>query len=107
MIKISILYPNHEDGQFDMVYYLDIHMPMVIERFSRHDGFKGVSVERGLTGIVAGLEADYVAMCHFLFDSVDASKAAFDTHAEALRDERLNYTDIEPIIQISEVAICR
>lgn len=107
MIKISILYPSVEDSQFDMAYYLDVHMPMAIERLSRGPGFKGVSVERGLAGAIPESEPDYVAMCHFLFDSLENFMASFDPHAEALQDDILNYTDIEPIIQISEVLMHR
>lgn len=107
MIKISILYPSDEASQFDMRYYLDVHMPMAIERLSRGPGFKGVSVERGLAGVIPESEPGYLVMCHFLFDSFDNFMASFDPHAEALQEDILNYTDIEPIIQISEVLIHR
>ncbi len=47
MIKISILYPNTSGSRFDMVYYVEKHMPMSIRLLSAHPGFKGVSVEKG------------------------------------------------------------
>jgi hypothetical protein len=46
-------------------------------------------------------------MCHFLFDSFDGFLAAFTPHAGMLRGDTPNYTDIKPIIQISEVLIFR
>lgn len=107
MIKISILYPSSQDSQFDMAYYLEIHMPMAIERLSAGPGYRGVSVERGLAGAMPDSEPDYVAMCHFLFDSVEDFMKSFSSHEAALQGDMLNYTDIEPIIQISEVAIYR
>jgi uncharacterized protein (TIGR02118 family) len=44
-------------------------------------------------------------MCHFLFDSMESFMAAFAPHAARLQGDMSNYTDIKPIIQISEVLI--
>jgi uncharacterized protein (TIGR02118 family) len=103
MIKISILYPNA--GRFDMAYYLNIHMPRSIELLGKGKGYRGVSVERGLGGAAPGSAPTYVAMCHYLFDTADDFMAAFMPHAAELQGDIPNYTDIEPIIQIGEVAI--
>lgn len=107
MIKISILYPNTPGSRFDLDYYVEKHMPMSIELLSAHPGFKGVSVEHGLGGAIPGTAAAYVAMCHFLFGSVEDFMAAFTPHAEILQGDMPNYTDIEPVIQVSEVVISR
>jgi len=102
MIKISILYPNN--GKFDMDYYLNTHMPRSIERLSAGQGYRGVSVERGLGGASPGSAPSYVAMCHYLFDTADDFMAAFLPHAAELQGDMTHYTGIEPIIQFSEVA---
>ena len=107
MIKISILYPNQPGRRFDMDYYLNTHMPMSIERLSTHPGFKGVSVERGLAGGTPGSAPTYIALCHFLFDSLEDFLAAFMPHAEFLQGDMPNYTNIETIIQVSAVEIAR
>jgi len=88
-----------------MGYYIDTHMPLSIGFLSAHPGFKGVSVERGLGGAVPGTDAAYTAMCHFLFNSAEDFMAAFMPHAAVLQGDMPNYTDIEPVIQISEVII--
>lgn len=106
MIKISILYPN-AGGRFDMEYYLDSHMPLSISRLGAHSGFRGVSVERGLSGAAPGSAPAYVALCHFLFDSAEDFLAAFTPHAAELQGDMSHYTDIEPTIQVSEIAISR
>jgi len=105
MTKISILYPNSQGSRFDMRYYVDTHMPLSIELLSAHPGFRGVSVERGLGGAEPGTDAAYVAMCHFLFDSIEDFMAAFVPHATRLQGDMPSYTDIEPIIQFSEVLL--
>lgn len=103
MVKISILYPA--GARFDMGYYLDSHMPVSIRLLSAGKGYRGVSVERGLNGVEAGSAPPFVAMCHYLFDSVDDFMAAFLPHAEELQGDIRNYTDSVPIIQFSEVAL--
>ncbi len=103
MIKISILYPN--TGKFDMDYYLKIHMPRSIELLSKGKGYRGVSVERGMGGAEPGSAPAHVAMCHYLFDTVDEFVAAFMPHADELQGDIPNYTDIQPVIQFNEVAI--
>ncbi|WP_024297509.1 EthD family reductase [Methylomicrobium lacus] len=107
MIKISILYPNNPGNRFDLRYYVETHMPMSIDLLGAHPGFKGVSVEQGLGGLIPGSEAAYVAMCHFLFDSLEDFIAAFTPHADVLQGDMPNYTDIEPVIQFNEVLISR
>ena len=105
MIKISILYPN--TGKFDMDYYLNTHMPRSIELLSKGKGYRGVSVEHGLSGASPGSAPAYVAMCHYLFDTADDFMAAFLPHAAELQSDMPNYTGIETVIQVSEVAINR
>ncbi len=107
MVKISILYPDKQGSKFDMSYYLNTHMPLSINRLSAHEGFRGVSVERGLAGGTPGSDPPFVAMCHYLFDSVEDFLAAFTPHAELLQGDMPNYTDITPVIQISAVEIAR
>ncbi|MFA6920650.1 MAG: EthD family reductase [Gallionella sp.] len=103
MIKISILYPN--TGRFDMDYYLGTHMPRSIGLLSNGHGYRGVSVERGVSGTSPDSAPTYIAMCHLLFDSVDDFIAVFMPNAAVLQGDMPNYTDIEPVIQFSEVAI--
>ncbi len=105
MIKVSILYPNTPDGRFDMDYYLNKHMPMSINLLSTAPGYQGVSVERGLGGGAPDAPRTYIATCHYLFDTVESFMAAFIPNRPLLQGDMPNYTDIESIIQISEVVI--
>jgi uncharacterized protein (TIGR02118 family) len=107
MVMISILYPNKHGSKFDQEYYINTHMPMSIERLSMHAGFRGVSVVRGMGGGMPDSEPVYVAMCQYLFDSFEDFLAAFNPHAAFLQGDMVNYTDSEPIIQISAVEIMR
>lgn len=107
MIRISILYPNRQGARFDVSYYVDTHMPLSIKLLSAHPGFRDVSVERGLGGALPGSEPTYIAMCHFLFSSIEDFMSAFTPNADVLQGDMPNYTDIEPVIQFNEVLISR
>lgn len=48
MIRVSVLYPNHEGHAFDMAYYCDRHIPMVQQLFG--SALKAVAVEQGIGG---------------------------------------------------------
>jgi uncharacterized protein (TIGR02118 family) len=80
-------------------------MPRSIELLSKAKGFKSVSVERGIDIEDPKIESSYIAMCHYYFDSLEDFIAAFVPHAEELRGDIPNYTNIDPIIQINEVQI--
>jgi uncharacterized protein (TIGR02118 family) len=82
-------------------------MPRSIELLSAAQGFKGVSVERGIDIDEPKLKSSYVAMCHYYFDSLEDCMAAFGPHAEELQGDIANYTNIEPKIQINEVQLSK
>jgi uncharacterized protein (TIGR02118 family) len=103
MIKVSVLYPNIAGKTFDMEYYCSQHIPMVQHKLGA--ACKGVAVEAGLGGAEPGSSATYIAMGHLYFDSVEAFHTAFGPHAQAILGDILNYTDLQPTMQISEVKI--
>jgi uncharacterized protein (TIGR02118 family) len=49
--------------------------------------------------------ATCVAMCHIFCDSVEAFQAAFGPHAKTIMADIPNYTDIAPVMQVSEVVV--
>jgi uncharacterized protein (TIGR02118 family) len=107
MIRISIFYPHVSGSRFDFEYYVQKHMPRSIQLLSAHPGFRGVSVERGLGGAIPGSAPTYSAICHYLFESVDAFMAAFTPHATELQGDIPNYTNVDPVIQVNEVLITK
>jgi uncharacterized protein (TIGR02118 family) len=103
MIKVSVMYPNASDARFDMTYYLDRHMPMVRDLMG--GVLKGINVEQGLAGGQPGAPAPYVALAHLFFESVDAFQAAFAEHSGAILADIPNYTNTQPMVQISQVKL--
>jgi len=103
MIKLTILYPNAEGKKFDKDYYLKTHIPLSL--LLQGDAVKRVSVEFGFSGGLPGSQPPYVAICNFFYDSIEAFQKGFMPHANTLRTDIANYTDIETIIQFSEVKL--
>lgn len=103
MIKVSVLYPHEEGKKFDMDYYLNKHIPMVREKLG--DALKNAAVEAGLAGGAPGSPPTYVAMGHLFFDSAESFQAAFAPHAQAIMADIPNYSQVTPVMQVSEVKI--
>ena len=101
MIKVSVLYPAENDSTFDMEYYCNSHMPMVRQKLGA--ACTGVAVEQGIGGAAPGSPPAYVAMGHLYFASVADFQTAFAPHATAILADIPNYTNIQPLIQISDV----
>jgi uncharacterized protein (TIGR02118 family) len=101
MIRVSVLYPNSAVAKFDMNYYVGKHMPLVREKSGA--ACKGITVDQGLAGGAPGAPATYVAMGHLLYDSVEAFQAIFAEHGPAFLADVPNFTNVQPVIQISDV----
>jgi uncharacterized protein (TIGR02118 family) len=101
MIKVSVLYPNSEGSKFDMEYYCKKHMPMVQQRLGA--ACKRVEIDQGLGGPAPGSPPTYSALCHLYFDSVPAFQTAFGPHTNEIMGDIPNYTNVQPIIQVSEL----
>jgi uncharacterized protein (TIGR02118 family) len=103
MVKVTILYPNKPGSRFDSDYYLNVHMPMAIKLMG--PAIKAVSAEIGIAGGAPGQEPPFAALVGFTCDSVQAFNEAATPHMAALQADIPNYTDIEPIFQISEIGL--
>ena len=103
MIKVHILYPNHPGVRFDMAYYTGSHMPMVQAKIGA--ACTGFTVDSGMAGGAPGQAAPYVAIGALLVTSVEAFGAAMGQHGAEIMGDIPNYTDAQPVIQISEVLV--
>ncbi len=103
MIKVSVMYPNTAGARFDHAYYRDKHMPLV--KSSMGDKCLFYTVDKGLAGGAPGEPAPFVGMCHIFSDSVESFQAGFGPHAKEILADIANYTDLQPVMQISEVVV--
>ena len=101
LIKVSIMYPFAEGKTFNMEYYQTKHMPMVA-------GFLGsnlvkYTIEKGLASGIPNQPLPYMAIGTFYVKSLDDYQAAIGPKRDAIRADFANYTDIAPVILVSEV----
>lgn len=101
MIALNILYPAKEGAYFDSGYYFDRHMPSMVQKL--RNSLRGMTLAQGVNRGRAHSRPHYFAVCELLFDSTDAAQAVFAAHDEALGEDVHKYTDVKPVMQISEV----
>ena len=103
MIKVSVMYPYQAGARFDHDYYRDTHMPLLKARMG--DRCRSYTIDKGLAGGSPDAPPTYVGMCHVFCDSVEDFQAAFGPHAKEILGDIKNYTDLQPVLQFSEVVV--
>lgn len=103
MVKVSVLYPHADGARFDHAYYRDRHMPLLKQRLG--DACLYYTVDKGIAGGAPGARAPFVGMCHIYCESAEAFQQAFAPHAAEIMGDVRNYTNLQPVVQISEVVV--
>jgi uncharacterized protein (TIGR02118 family) len=101
MVKVSALYPNKPGSRFDANYYLTVHMPLAVKLLG--PALKAATAEIGVSGGMPDQTAPYAAIAGFTCETVQAFTDAFLPNAAALQGDIPNYTDIAPVLQVSEL----
>lgn len=101
LIKVSIMYPYAEGKTFNMEYYETKHMPMVA-------GFLGsnlvkYTIEKGVASGIPNQPLPYLAIGTFFVKSLEDYQAAIGPNRDAIRADFVNYTNVAPVILVSEV----
>jgi uncharacterized protein (TIGR02118 family) len=99
MIRAAVLYPNSEGSRFDLEYYKRVHMPLVWKHLGPF-GLLGCEVDGGIESADGGLQP-FAAIGYMFFETAEAFDAAFDKGGDPLIADIPNYTNIEPVMQIS------
>lgn len=101
MIKVTLLYPNGEGNTFDMDYYSNKHMPMVAELLGK--SLKSFAIDKGIAGRSPEEPVPYMAIGYLYFDKLSDYQSAFGPVAQKIIGDIPNYTNVQPVLQISEV----
>jgi uncharacterized protein (TIGR02118 family) len=102
MIKVTVMYSNTPGARFRPCYYRDRHMPLVKTRMG--ENCKSYTVDKGLAGGTPDVPARTCHVPHFLRLHRGVSEWFRSTCARTHGDIP-NYTDLSPVIQISEVVV--
>ena len=101
MIKVTVLYPNGEGKTFDMDYYSNKHMTLVKTLLG--DSVKLISIDKGLASGTPDTPVPYLAIGYLYFDTMSAFQNSMGPASEKLMADIPNFTNIQPVVQISEV----
>lgn len=101
MFKVAILYPNEEGKTFDMDYYENKHMPLVAGFLSKN--LKFYEIDKGIAGRTQNDKVPYLAVGYFYIKNIAEYNNAIGKNRDVIINDFKNYTNIQPIIQISEV----
>ncbi|AYQ32615.1 EthD family reductase [Runella sp. SP2] len=101
LIKVSIMYPYAEGKTFNMEYYETKHMPMVA-------GYLGANlvkytIEKGLASGLPNQPLPFMAIGTFYIKSLSDYQSAIAPNRDVIRADFANYTNVAPIILVSEV----
>lgn len=101
MFKVTILYPNGDDKTFDMDYYEKKHMPMVAGFLGKN--LKFYEIDKGISGRTANDKVPFLAIGYFYVTDIAEYNKAIAQNRDTIVSDFKNYTNVQPIIQISEV----
>jgi uncharacterized protein (TIGR02118 family) len=101
MFKVAILYANGDDKTFDMDYYEKKHMPMVA-------GFLGTNlqfyeIDKGIAGRTPTDKVPFLAIGYFYITDIAEYNKAIAQNRDVIISDFKNYTNIQPVVQISEI----
>jgi uncharacterized protein (TIGR02118 family) len=102
MIRVIVSYPNQAGSRFDMDYYLNKHIPMVLEKLGPH-GLIGAGVDQGIGGGMPGSPAKYQIQALLTFPTVEQMQVGMASAAPSLMADIPNFTDVRAEIQVNQV----
>lgn len=101
LIKISVMYPYAEGNTFNMEYYETRHMPMVAKFLGSN--LVKYTIEKGLASGIPNQPLPFMAIGTFYVKSLSDYQAAIAPNRDGIRADFPNYTNITPVILVSEV----
>jgi len=101
MFKVEILYPNGEGKTFDMDYYEKKHMPMVAGFLGKN--LKFYEIDKGIAGRTPNDKVPFVAIGYFYVNDVAEYNKAIGQNRDTVINDIKKYTNIQPVIQVSEI----
>lgn len=101
LIKIAIMYPFAEGKTFNMEYYETKHMPMVAKFLGPN--LVKYTIEKGVASGIPNTPLPFMAVGTFYIKDLSAYQAAIAPNRDAIRADFANYTNVSPVILVSEV----
>ncbi|WP_405326749.1 EthD family reductase [Leeuwenhoekiella sp. LLG6367-2.1] len=101
MIKLTVMYPNNVDLTFDKDYYLSKHGNLIAELLG--EAIIDSDVNFGIASASPTEPAPYAVIANITFKSMESFEKSFGANAETILKDLPNFTNAEPVVQLSEV----
>jgi len=101
LIKISIMYPYAEGKTFNMEYYETKHVPMVAAFLGAN--LVKYTIEKGLASGIPNQPLPFMSIGSYYVKKLSDYQAAIGPNRSAIRADFPNFTNITPVILVSEV----
>ncbi|MEO6286707.1 MAG: EthD family reductase [Dyadobacter sp.] len=101
LTKISVMYPFAEGKTFNMEYYETKHMPMVAAFLGSN--LVKYTIEKGVASGIPNQPLPFMAIGTFYVKNLSEYQAAIAPNRDAIRADFTNYTNVSPVILVSEV----
>lgn len=101
MIKLTVLYPNTDDIQFDKDYYTDKHMKLLVKLTG--NAIISADINYGISAGSPDKQAPYHVITNLVFESIDSFQSSFVPNIPDIMSDLSNFTNAEPVIQLSEI----
>ena len=105
MFKVSVLYASGPGKTFDIDYYQKKHMPFVAGLLGKN--LKFYEIDKGVGGSRPNEEAPFLAIGYFYCYDVAEYNKAITQNIDTILNDIKNYTNIRPVVQISEIKLLR
>jgi uncharacterized protein (TIGR02118 family) len=100
LIKISVMYPFSEGKTFSLEYYETRHVPMVAGLLGAN--LVKYTIEKGVASDIPS-QVPYMAIGTFYVKDLAEYEASTAPNRDAIRADFANYTNVAPVISVSEV----
>ena len=101
MIALKVMYPFAENISFDVDYYTQKHIPLVLKELG--SACKKISVGMADTG--NGQCPNYLIITSLHFESVREYEEAFSLSAHNILSDIKNFTEIVPEIEMLDILL--
>lgn len=101
MIRYTVMYPFTEGSRFDLAYYQDKHMALLLQ--CAGTACLGYQIAKGVSAVAPDSKPIYSVTCDVLFASIESFENALMPHVATIRADISKFTDIVPVRQISEI----
>ena len=101
MAIVTVIYPRESDTNFDFDYYVQKHLPLLMERWG-NSGLQAVEALKGVAGADGG-EPPFLAQALLRFNSMQSFQEALGgEHMPEIMGDISNFTNAQPTVQVNE-----